>query len=148
MLSILVSADISQLVQKIIGISYLISADTNNVLGIRGVTPPTQNPNHSEILVCAIRLPMFPALCATASLDATPLTPPPSVPLLPPSMPRRRANPVADPAFSLDAVGSAPIIVSNPITIPDPIAPSLTSKVSSLSSSPLTAGEARPTQAP
>jgi hypothetical protein len=55
-LSILVSADVSQPIQKIIGIGYLmsvdiinhifgigciISADNNNVSGIRGVTPPT-----------------------------------------------------------------------------------------------------------
>jgi hypothetical protein len=55
-LSILVSADVSQPIQKIIGIGYLMSAttinhifcigctmsaDTNNVLGIRGVTPLT-----------------------------------------------------------------------------------------------------------
>jgi hypothetical protein len=53
---ILVSADVSQPIQEIIGIGYLMStdninhifgigctmlADTNNVSGIRGVTPPT-----------------------------------------------------------------------------------------------------------
>jgi hypothetical protein len=34
MLSILVSTDVSQPIQKIIGIGYLMSADTNNVSGI------------------------------------------------------------------------------------------------------------------
>jgi hypothetical protein len=40
-LSILVSADVSQPIQKIIGIDCTMVADTNNVSGIRGVTPPT-----------------------------------------------------------------------------------------------------------
>jgi hypothetical protein len=55
-LSILISADVSQPIQKIVGIGYLMSADTinhifdigytmladtNNVSGIRGVTPST-----------------------------------------------------------------------------------------------------------
>jgi hypothetical protein len=55
-LSILVSADVSHPIQKITGIcdlmsadtinhifciSCTMSADTNNILGIRGVTPPT-----------------------------------------------------------------------------------------------------------
>jgi hypothetical protein len=185
-LSILISADVSQPIQKIIGIDYLMSADTikhifgigctmsvdtNNVSGIRGVTPSMQNPNRGEILVCAVRLPKFPTLCAVASLDATPSppsaltapavppsssptpvaitdpiapsltpplasmppvvppsssptpvvvpdlasldavpsTPPPSVPLPPSSTSRHRANPIANPAFGLDATGSAPI---------------------------------------
>jgi hypothetical protein len=91
-LSILVSTDVRQPVQKIIGIRYLRSADTidhifgigctmstdtNNVSGIRGVTPSTRNPNHSEILVITVRMPKFPALYATASLDAAPSMPPP-----------------------------------------------------------------------
>jgi hypothetical protein len=128
-LSILVSTDVSQPIQKIIDISYLMSvdtinhifdigctmsADTNNVSGIRGGTPPTQNPNHGEILICTVRLPKFPALCIAASLNAVPSTPPSSVPLSPPSTPRRHANPIADPAFSLDATDSAPIIVPDP----------------------------------
>jgi hypothetical protein len=56
MLNILVSVDVSQPIQKIIGIGWLTSADTinhifcigytmsadiNNVPDIRGVTPPT-----------------------------------------------------------------------------------------------------------
>jgi hypothetical protein len=55
-LSILISADVSQPIQKIVGIGYLMSADTinhifdigytmladtNNVSGISGVTPST-----------------------------------------------------------------------------------------------------------
>jgi hypothetical protein len=36
-LSILVSADVSQPIQKILGIDYLMSADINNVSVIRGV---------------------------------------------------------------------------------------------------------------
>jgi hypothetical protein len=188
-------------INHIFGIDCTMSADTNNVSGIREVTPPTQNSNHGEILVCAVRLPKFPALYTAASLDAAPSMPPPSVPLPPPLTPRCRANPVVDPAFSLDVADSAPFIIPDPVapsstpscqprcrprlrprrrrqcprhhprppsppprprcTIPDPvaptplqtppsalIAPSLTSKVSSLSSSPLTTGEARPTQAP
>jgi hypothetical protein len=86
-----------------------MSADTNNISGIRGVTPPTRNPNHGEILVCAIRLPKFPVLCTAASLDATPST-------LPPSTPHHHTNPVADPAFGLDAAGSAPVVVPDPVT--------------------------------
>jgi hypothetical protein len=128
-LSILVSADVSQPIQKIIGISYFMSADTinhifgigctmsadtNNVSGIIGVTPLTRNPNHGEILVCAVRLPKFPALCVAASLDTAPSTLPPSVPLPPPSSPGRCANPVADPAFGLDTTGSAPIVIPDP----------------------------------
>jgi hypothetical protein len=81
-LSILISADVSQPIQKIIGIDYLMSADTigigctmsvdtNNVSGIRGVTPPTWNPNCGKIWFCAVRLPNFPTLYAAASLDAT-----------------------------------------------------------------------------
>jgi hypothetical protein len=123
-LSILVSADVSHPIQKIIGISYLMlvntinhifgidctmSADTNNVSDIRGVTPLMRNPNRCEILVCAVRLPKFPALCAATSLDAAPSTPPPSVPLPSPSTLCRRANPIADPTFGLDAVGSVPV---------------------------------------
>jgi hypothetical protein len=83
-LNILVTTDVSQPIQKIIGISWLtsadtinhiigigctMSADTNNVSGIRGVTPLTQNPNHGEFFCCAIRLPKFPTLCAAASLN-------------------------------------------------------------------------------
>jgi hypothetical protein len=92
-LRILVSADVSQPIQKIIGISYLMSADTINHIFYIGCTisgcpsfPPMQNPNRGEILVCAVRLPKFPALCAAASLDAAPSMSPPSLPLLPPSM--------------------------------------------------------------
>jgi hypothetical protein len=144
-LSILVSTDVRQPIQKTIGFGYLMSAgtinhifgtgctmsaDTNNVSGIRGVTLSMQNTNHGEILVCVVRLPKFPALCATASLDAIPSTPPPSVPLPPPSMMRHHANPVADPAFGLNATSSALIIVPDPHrrprpyrTIPNPVAP-------------------------
>jgi hypothetical protein len=89
----LVSAGVIQPIQKIIGIGWLTladtineifgigwitSADTNNVPGIRGVPPPTRNPNHGEIFFCAIRLPNVGAaslddaasLGAAASLDA------------------------------------------------------------------------------
>jgi hypothetical protein len=100
--ALLVLADVSQVIQMIISIDYLtsadtinlifsisytMSADTNNVLGIRGVTLPTRNPNRGEIWFCAIRLSNFPTLYAAASLYAMPLTPPPSVPLLPPLTP-------------------------------------------------------------
>jgi hypothetical protein len=67
--ALLVSADVSQPIQKIIGngwltspytinhifgIGYTISTDTNNVPGIRGVTLPMQNPNRCEIWFCAV----------------------------------------------------------------------------------------------
>jgi hypothetical protein len=67
--ALLVLADVSQPIQKIIGIGCITSADTNNVSGIRGVPPPTRNPNRGEIWFCAVRLPNLSA----ASLDATPL---------------------------------------------------------------------------
>jgi hypothetical protein len=38
--ALLVSADVSQPIQKIIGISCITSVDTNNVPGIRRVPPP------------------------------------------------------------------------------------------------------------
>jgi hypothetical protein len=100
--ALLVLADVSQAIQMIIGINWLtsddtinlifsidytMSADTNNVLGIRGVTLPTGNPNRGEIWFYAIRLPNFPTLYAAASLYAMPSTPPPSVPLPPPLTP-------------------------------------------------------------
>jgi hypothetical protein len=95
-LRILVSTDVSQPIQKINGIGYLMSVDTINHIFDIGCTisgcpsfPPMQNPNHGKILVCAVRLPMFPALCTATSLDAAPSMPPPSVPLSPPSMSRR-----------------------------------------------------------
>jgi hypothetical protein len=163
-LSILVSADESQPIQKIIGsgclmsgdtinhifgIGCTMSADTNNVSGIRRVTPPTQNPNHGEILVCAVRLPKFPALCAATSLGASAasldtvsshqprcrpyLQPrhrrqclhrrprPPSLSLTPSHYPRPcHANPVADPTFGLDATGSAPVIIPDSRRRPRP----------------------------
>jgi hypothetical protein len=109
-LSILVSAGVSQPIQKIISIGYLISADTinhifgigctmsvntNNVSGIRGVTRRRKTLTHDEILVCTVRLPDFSALYAatslgvdTTSLYATPSMSFPSVPLPPPSTPR------------------------------------------------------------
>jgi hypothetical protein len=105
-LSILVSAD-GQPIQKIISIDYLMSADTinhifgigctmsvdtNNVLGIRG-----------EILVCAVRLHKFPAICAAASLDATP------------SLPSASTPPAVTPSLSL-----TPVVVPDPIALPDP----------------------------
>jgi hypothetical protein len=110
----LISADVSQPIQKIIGIGYLMSADTinhifgigctmstdtNNLSGIRGVTCCRETLTCGEILVCTVRLPDFPTLYAAAShyADATslytaPSTPPPSVPLLPPSTPRRHCH--------------------------------------------------------
>jgi hypothetical protein len=106
-LSILVSADVSQPIQKIIGISYLISADTinhilvigctmsvdtNNVLGIRAVTHQRETLTHGEILVCAVRLPNFPALYAVASVYTVPSTPPPLVPPPSPSTPHHRCH--------------------------------------------------------
>jgi hypothetical protein len=107
-------------INHIFGIGYTMSVDTNNVSGIRGATPPTWNPNQDEILVYAVRLPKFPALCTAASLDVVQSTPPLSVPLLSPSMPRHRANPIADPAFGLDAADSAPVGVPNPHRRPQP----------------------------
>jgi hypothetical protein len=93
-LSILVSADVSQPIQKIIGIGYLMSANTNNLIfgigcampadmnnvpGIRGVTRQHETLTRGEILVCTIRLPNF------LSPPSTP--PPPSAPSSPPSTP-------------------------------------------------------------
>jgi hypothetical protein len=92
-LSILVSADVSQPIQKIIGINYLMSTDTNNLIfcigctmpantnnisGIRGVTCRCETLTHDEILVCTVRLPDFPSPASTLS--------PPSARSSPPSM--------------------------------------------------------------
>jgi hypothetical protein len=86
-LSILVSVDVSQLIQKIIGIGWITSTDTinhifvigctmsvdpNSVSGIKGVT------QRCETLIamnffCAVRLPNFPVLYVVASLDAASL---------------------------------------------------------------------------
>jgi hypothetical protein len=83
--ALLVSTDVSQPIQKIIGIGWITSADTNNVPGIRGVPPPTRNPNHGEICFCAVRLSnLGAASLGAASLDAAPSSSPtPS--LTPPS---------------------------------------------------------------
>jgi hypothetical protein len=77
---LLVSADITQPIQNIFGIGWIKSADTINLIigisshnsadtkivqGIRGVTPPTRNPNRGEIWFCAVRLPNL----DTTSLD-------------------------------------------------------------------------------
>jgi hypothetical protein len=106
-LSILVSLDVSQPIQKIIGIGYhmsadtikhifliscTMSADTNNVSGIRGVIHQRKTLTRGEILVCAVRLLDFPAHYAAASLYAAPSTPPPMVLPPPPSTPRRRCR--------------------------------------------------------
>jgi hypothetical protein len=126
-LSILISADVSQPIQKIIGIDYLMSADTigigctmsvdtNNVSGIRGVTPPTRNSNHGEILVCAVRLSKFPPSAPS----------PPTTPHHRRRLPRCRAIP----AFSLNTAGSDPIVVPNPHHRPQPPSPSLTPPLS------------------
>jgi hypothetical protein len=109
------------------GIGCTMSANTNNVSGIRGVTPPTENTNRGKIWFCAVKLPYFPALYTAASLDAAPSTPPPSVPPPPPSTSRhRRHQPCPDPTFGLDAAGGVPVAV------PDPVAPSLTSSLTPL----------------
>jgi hypothetical protein len=124
-------------INHIFGIGCTMSADTNNVLGIRGVTPPTQNPNHGEILVCAVRLPKFLTLCAAASLDTASLgasaasldaaSSPPSAStpsVVPPSLSSISSHHPwpshANPAFGLDATGSAPIIVPDPVVVNDP----------------------------
>jgi hypothetical protein len=99
-----------------------------------------------------------------ASLDAAPSHQPRCRPRLWPrrcrQCPRRRPrprhtipDPVAPTPLPIPPLPSMPLEVplsSSPtlIAIPDHVAPSPTSKVSSLSSSPLMAGEARPTQAP
>jgi hypothetical protein len=85
-------AYVSRYHKSYFGIGYTISVDTNNVLGIRGVTPPTRNPNRDEILVCAIRLPKFPTLYAAASLDAAPSTLAPSMPYHRHRQPHRRSR--------------------------------------------------------
>jgi hypothetical protein len=84
--ALLVSAGVSQPIQKIIGISCITSADTineifgirwitlvdtNNVPGIRGVPPPTRNPNRSEIWFCVVRLPTLDAACSLATAAAS-----------------------------------------------------------------------------
>jgi hypothetical protein len=144
-LSILVSADVSQPIQKIIGIGWIMSADTinhifcigctmsadtNNVSGIRGV------PRRCETIIM-VKFGFAPSACP---IFPPSMPPPPST--LPPLMPRHRhrchhrqphlrprhravANPVPDPAFGLDATGSVPVIE------PDPVAPSLRRSVMS-----------------
>jgi hypothetical protein len=135
----LVSAEVSQSIQKIIdidwltsadtinhifGIGYTMSADTNNVSGIRGVTPPTQNPNRGEIWFCGVRLPNFPALYVVASLGASVASLDNALSLSPSPTPF-----LGDPAFGLDAAGGVPIVVPDPITILDPVASSPTSSL-------------------
>jgi hypothetical protein len=145
-LSILVSAEVSQSIQKIIdidwltsadtinhifGIGYTMSADTNSVSGIRGVTPPTQNPNRGEIWFCGVRLPNFPALYAVASLDADAASLGASVASLDNALSLSPSPTpfLGDPAFGLDAAGGVPIVVPDPITILDPVASSPTSSL-------------------
>jgi hypothetical protein len=85
--ALLVSADVSQLIQRIIGIgwltsadtinhifgiSYTVSVDTNNVQGIRGVTPPMRNANRGEIWFCAVSLPNIPTLYVATSIGVAP----------------------------------------------------------------------------
>jgi hypothetical protein len=108
-LSIFVSADVSQPIQKIVGIGYLMSADTNNVLGIRGVTPPTRNPNHGKFWFAPSGCPNFP----------------PSASLPPSTLRHRRRLPrrCADPAFGLDATDSAPVVIPDPHHRPQPCLP-------------------------
>jgi hypothetical protein len=141
-----VSADISQPIKKIIGIGcltladtinhifgigYTMSADTNNVSGIRGVTPLTRNPNHSEICFCTVRMPNFPALYAAASLDAdvaslyaAPSTSPPSVPPPPPSTPHHRCR-RHQPYFLVALPSASTLPAMSPSSSPTP-SPSLT----------------------
>jgi hypothetical protein len=152
-------------INHIFDIDCTISVDINNVSCIRGVTLQTWNSNRGEIWFCTVRLPNFPTLYTAVSLDATPSTQPPSVPPPPPSTPRRCrrqpcprprlqpsrravavANPIPDPTFGFDATGGVPVVVPNPIAVPDPAAASLWRSV--LYSSPLTVGEARPTHDP
>jgi hypothetical protein len=140
----LVSTDVCKAIQKIIGIGWLtladtinnifgigytMSADTNNVPGIRGATPPTRNPNHGEILFCAVKQPNFPTLYATASLDtaATSLSAI-NTTSLGASAASLNATPSPTPspgdhAFGLDAAGGVPVV------IPDPVALSPTSSL-------------------
>jgi hypothetical protein len=141
----LVSVDVSQQIQKIIGIDWIMSADTinhifgigctmsadtNNVSGIRGV------PHRCETLI-VVKFGFAPSGCPIFP-PSTP--PPPSVPPSPPSMPHRHhlchqphlwprrrtvTNPVPNPAFSPDAADGVPVIVPDPIVVPNPVAPSL-----------------------
>jgi hypothetical protein len=137
----LVSADVSQLIQKIIGMGWIISvdtinqifgisctmsADTNNLSGIRGV------PCRRKTLIM-VEYGFAPSGCPTF-LPSTP--PPPSVSPSPPSMPcrhhhhrqphlRPRCRVIANPAVGLDAADSVPVVVPDPIAILDPVAPSL-----------------------
>jgi hypothetical protein len=69
----LVSADVSQPIQKIIGISWIMSADTNNVSGIRGVLRRRETLIVKKFGFVASGYPIFPALYAAASLDAASL---------------------------------------------------------------------------
>jgi hypothetical protein len=107
-----------------------MSADTNNVSGIRGV------PRRRETLIAvkfSFALSGYPIFPPSTSL-------PPSVPPSPPTMPRYHrhcrqphlqprcravANPIPDPAFSFDIAGGVPVVVPDPIAVPDPVAPSL-----------------------
>jgi hypothetical protein len=144
-LSILVSADAIQPIQKIISIGWIMlaytinhifgigctmSADTNNVSGIRRVLRQRKTLIEVKFGLASSGYPIFP--------PSMPL--PPSMPPSPPSTPCRRrhycqpqlrprcraiTNPVPDPAFGLDAAGGVPVVVPNPITVPDPVAPSL-----------------------
>jgi hypothetical protein len=78
-------------INHIFGIGCIMSANTNNVPGIRGVTSPMRNPNHGKIWFCAIRLPNFltlytatylGAVVAAASLDVVPSPSPSPTPSL------------------------------------------------------------------
>jgi hypothetical protein len=112
-LSILVSSDVSQPIQKIIGISYLMSAntrnhiidisctmstDTNNVSGIKGVTPPTQNPNFGlRHQAAQVSRPLRRRLPRCRVVAPTPLPTPPSASTPPAVPPSSSPTPVAVP---------------------------------------------------
>jgi hypothetical protein len=123
----LVSTDISQLIQNIIGISWLTSVDTINHIFCIGYTMSVDTNNvilrrQAAQFSHPLRrcLPLCHTIDATslgasaASLDTAPLLSPSSTPSL------------GDPAFDLDTAGGVPIVV------PDPVVPSPTSLTPSL----------------
>jgi hypothetical protein len=110
-------------INHIFGIGYTMSADTNNVSGIRGVS------HRLEILI-TVKFGFALSGCPIF-LPSTP--PPPSTPCRrrlhhqPHLRPQRHAitNPVPGRTFGLNVTGGVPAVIPNPIVVPNHVAPSL-----------------------
>jgi hypothetical protein len=128
-------------INPIFGIGCTMSADTNNISGIRGVSCRRETLIMVKFGFALLSCPILPP-----SMPPPPSTSPPSVPPSPPSTPRHRhhhrqphlwprhcaiANPIPDPAFGLDKASGVPVVVPDPIAVPNPVAPSLRRSVRS-----------------